>query len=141
MSGKRSKGRRMEYSPGELTHVPDREMTPALVHALNHPVRRQILRLLAEGKGGATLSPSDMAQAPARAYGPGAYLSVLSFHARVLLKQGVIRSAGTRRVRGATERFYVSNVLDNQVAVLILLNTERDDRRLVWPKDADLLGG
>jgi DNA-binding transcriptional ArsR family regulator len=95
-------------------------MSPALLYSLNHPVRRQILRLLSEG--GAEQSPSEMARLIAGG------LSMLSFHARTLTEQKVIRCVKTRQVRGATERFYVSDISDNKLVASILNSTEEDDR-------------
>lgn len=115
-----------------LSHVADQEVTPALIHALNHPVRRHILRLLANGEKAASLSCVDMAQAPARLFdGPKAFLLTIYFHAKDLCRQGVIRIAGTRGVRGAKETFYSSNVLGNEVVGLVLLGTESYDREFL----------
>lgn len=97
-------------------------MTPALIHALNHPVRRHILRQL--GEEGIERSPSEMAQAAALGL-PG-----LSFHARVLCELQVTRCTRTRPVRGSLEHFYASNVSDNELVAAILVGTEGDDRPL-----------
>jgi DNA-binding transcriptional ArsR family regulator len=97
-------------------------MTPTLIHALNHPARRQILRLLANE--GTEKSPSEMAQSVA--FG----LSGLSFHARVLCELQVTRCTRTQPVRGSLEHFYASNVSGNELVSAILLETEGDDRPL-----------
>lgn len=102
-------------------HDRAREMTPALIYALNHPVRRKILRLLNEQGGEA--SPSDMRESISIG------LSALSFHAQVLNELGVIRGTRTQQVRGAIEHFYASNVAGNGLAETILLETEIDDHR------------
>jgi DNA-binding transcriptional ArsR family regulator len=93
-------------------------MTPALIYALNHPVRRQILRLLGE-RGEA--SPSDLHKSISVG------LSTLSFHAQVLNELGVIHGTRTQQVRGAIEHFYASDVSGNELAEAILLGTETDD--------------
>lgn len=127
---RRSSQPQIDYRPSMLSHLADREVTPALIHALNHPVRRHILRLLAGVDGeGALLSCVDMAQAPARIFSkPKTFLRTIYFHAKDLRRQGVISIAGTRDVRGATETFYSSNVAGNTVVGLILSNTERYDQ-------------
>jgi DNA-binding transcriptional ArsR family regulator len=94
-------------------------MSPALLHSLNHPVRRQILRLLS--KRDVEESPTKMARLIAGG------LSRLSFHARTLSEQKVIRRVKTRQVRGSTESFYTSNVSENELVARILRSTEEDD--------------
>jgi len=94
-------------------------MSPALLHVLNHPIRRQILRLLHEQR--ATLSPNEMSQAI------GVALPNLGFHARTLAERGVIRETRTRQVRGSVEHFYVSTVSENRLVATILSSTENDD--------------
>ncbi len=97
-------------------------MTPALIHALNHPARRQILRQL--GEADAERSPSEMADSTAFS------LAGLSFHARVLCELGVTRCTRTQQARGALEHFYASNVADNELVAAILLDTEDEDRTI-----------
>jgi len=98
-------------------------MTPALIHALNHPARRQILRQLSEVD--AELSPSEMADSAAFS------LAGLSFHARVLCELSVTRCTRTQQTRGAVEHFYASNVAGNELVAAILLDTEGEDRAIV----------
>lgn len=112
----------MRGSRNKTKHQRGREMTPALIHALNHPARRQILRQLDEG--GAERSPSEMAETAAFS------LSGLSFHARVLCELQVTRCTRTQQVRGSLEHFYASNVSGNELVGAILLETEGDDRPL-----------
>jgi DNA-binding transcriptional ArsR family regulator len=113
----------MRGSQNKTRHQQGREMTPALIHALNHPARRQILRQLGERE--AEKSPSEMADE-----GATFSLSGLSFHARVLSELQVTRCTRTQPVRGALEHFYASNVSDNELVEAILLETEGDDRPL-----------
>ena len=96
-------------------------MTPALISGLNHPVRRQILRLLREP--GNEASPSDMRKSMSVG------LSTLSFHAQVLSELGVTYGTRTQQVRGAVEHFYASSVAGNELVEAILLETAVDDRR------------
>jgi DNA-binding transcriptional ArsR family regulator len=98
-------------------------MTPALLHALHHPVRRQVLRALHEE--GAALSPSELSR---KSISIG--LPCLSFHARVLCVLKVTECASTRQVRGSTEHFYASTVARNELVAAILRETEADDALL-----------
>lgn len=118
MIGKRRRGTRPP-SAGKQEHQLGREMSPALLHSLNHPIRRQILRLLSER--GAEWSPVKMTQLIAGG------LSTLSFHVKTLSDQKVIRCAKTRQVRGSIEHIYVSDVLDNELVAEILRSTQKDD--------------
>jgi DNA-binding transcriptional ArsR family regulator len=112
----------MRASKDKAKHQPGREMSPALIYALNHPARRQILRQLKEPE--VERSPSEMAQAASFS------LSGLSFHARVLSELQVARCTRAEPVRGSLEHFYASNVSDNELVATILLETEGDDRPL-----------
>lgn len=102
-----------------MKHQLGREMSPAFLHSLNHPVRRHILRLLSEP--GSEWSPTKMT--PRVAGG----LSTLSFHGKVLSEQRIIRCDKTRQNGGVTEHIYVSNVSDNELVAEILRNTQGDD--------------
>jgi DNA-binding transcriptional ArsR family regulator len=112
----------MRGSQNKTRHLPGREMTPALIHALNHPARRQILRQLSGRE--AERSPSEMAEAATFS------LSGISFHARVLCELQVTRCTRTQPVRGALEHFYASNVTDNELVSAILVETEGEDGNL-----------
>lgn len=109
----------MRTSQNKAKHQREREMTPALIHALNHPARRQILRQLSER--GTEKSPSEMAQTATFS------LSGLSFHARVLSELQVTRCTRTQPVRGSLEHFYASNVSGNELVEAILGETEGED--------------
>lgn len=110
----------MRGSADKPKHEQGREMTPALIHALNHPARRQILRHLHE-RGE---SPSEMADSVAFT------LSGLSFHARVLSELEVINCTRTQQGRGALEHFYASNAADSELVAAILSEAEREDGAL-----------
>lgn len=109
---------RANYGAGSKKHELEREMSPALLVILNHPIRREILRLL---HGQAELSPTQMANSI------DAGLPNLSFHARALEERNVTRCTRTRQVRGATEHFYASNVTENRLIATILSSTQEDD--------------
>jgi Helix-turn-helix domain len=64
-----------------------RELDPQLVRALEHPIRVQFLRLLADRP---TLSPAEAQQLIGEKAAPGS----LAYHARVLADLGLIEPAG-----------------------------------------------
>jgi DNA-binding transcriptional ArsR family regulator len=116
----RRKGRGKAVSaPKEKKHVRGREMTPALISALDHPVRREILRLLS-GQD-TPVSPVEMKDSI------DVGLSALSYHARTLAEQRVTRLSTTRQVRGSTQHFYASEVAENRMVTAILAHTEKYD--------------
>jgi DNA-binding transcriptional ArsR family regulator len=77
----------------------NRSDTNDLLTALRHPLRRQILRLMAEQ---GTASPRDLASSLAKP------LSNVSYHVRVLADCGVLELVSTRQVRGSMQHFYRS---------------------------------
>jgi DNA-binding transcriptional ArsR family regulator len=101
-------------------HQSGRDMSPALIYALNHSLRRQVLRLLAEH--GAERTPGALAVSAS------ASLSDVSHHVRVLADLDVIRQTRTQMTRGARKHFYASKVSDNKLVSAILASTEEDDR-------------
>jgi len=111
----------MKSSADKPKHEQGREMTPALIHALNHPARRQILRHLHE-RGES--SPSEIADSVVFS------LSGLSFHARVLSELEVIGCTRTQQGRGALEHFYTSNVAGSDLVAAILTETAGEDGSL-----------
>lgn len=104
---------------GATRHNADRMMSPALLHSLNHPLRRQILRILS--KDTKARGPSEMTRRVAF------NLPSVAYHARYMAKQGIIRCVGTERVKGGVVRFYLSSVKGNQLVEKILSETETDD--------------
>jgi DNA-binding transcriptional ArsR family regulator len=99
-------------------------MSPALLEALRHPLRRQILR---------ELHDSDVAISPAQFAGIFSdwEISAVAFHFRVLEKMRIVRCKETKRVRGSTEHLFVSQVKKNQLVSAILKETEKVDGRLL----------
>lgn|GEM_PF-3444128 len=79
--------------------------TSPLIAALNHSLRRQILRRIDEDE--ATTSARELAREL------GVPIGNVSYHLQVLARLDVLRQADVRQVRGAKEYFYVSN-LDGQ---------------------------
>jgi DNA-binding transcriptional ArsR family regulator len=88
--------------------------------ALQHPIRRLILRRLHEG---CPQSPIQMMNLV-----PGVSISLISYHAGVLRKCGTVRLTERRPVRGVTQHFYASEVTDDEEVVNVLTETEELDR-------------
>lgn len=74
---------------------PDDRQDPA--GALNHELRRRILRLMSDGR---RTSPRELADEL------GEQLSTTAYHVRILAACGAIRPAGYKQVRGARQNFY-----------------------------------
>lgn len=73
----------------------------ALLFALRHKLRRQILLLMLDGR---EASPSEIAAEL------NAVLSSVAYHVRVLAECGALRATGNEHVRGATKHFYRSSM-------------------------------
>ena len=97
-------------------------MSSALLYAIQNPLRREMLRVLNAAMGSVT--PKEISDRIPWD------VEDIAFHVRVLEERNLARCAGTRRVRGATEHFYVSKVAKNDLLAAILAGTEKDDRRL-----------
>lgn len=72
--------------------------SPQLLPALNHPVRRRILRLLLATSD--ALSPRDLSELLSEP------LSNVSYHTRCLEGLGVLQLRNTEPVRGSVKHFY-----------------------------------
>jgi DNA-binding transcriptional ArsR family regulator len=70
--------------------------TPGQFRALGHPTRHRLL--LALGQGEATISQLAAVL--------GSNKGNIAHHLKVLTAAGLVRTAGTRQVRGGTERYY-----------------------------------
>ena len=71
----------------------------ALLDALHHPLRRNLLRRYLESR--VMLSPKELADLEKQS------LSLVSYHVRQLDKLGAIKVVGHRQVRGALQHFYL----------------------------------
>lgn len=91
------------------------------IMALNHPLRRQILR---------TVKPGEVASATVLCHRFEIPRSNVSYHVKVLADLEVLRLVRTRRVRGAKELFY-SVAFDGRAAWVraILEDTRGSDSR------------
>jgi DNA-binding transcriptional ArsR family regulator len=72
-----------------------------LLVALRHPLRRRILREMADGKAISPRELSDMLGEP---------LSNVSYHVRVLADREAVTLVETKPVRGSVQHFYRSAV-------------------------------
>ena len=77
---------------GEMARI----STPEQFRALGHPLRHRLL--LALGQGQATISQLAAAL--------GSNKGNIAHHLKVLAAAGLVSPAGTRQVRGGTERYY-----------------------------------
>ncbi len=82
----------------------------ALLVALRHPLRREILRAMA---GRAAISPREISDELRRP------LSNVSYHVRVLVDCGVVTLVDTAPVRGSMQHFY-SHTIDEPWALAVL---------------------
>jgi DNA-binding transcriptional ArsR family regulator len=102
-------------------HSHQREVSPALIDALNHPIRREILRVLNSGEEGSPAELTKLIAAP---------LTYLSYHVGVLAKLAVLRRTHIEKVRGAEKSTYRSMVANNELVASILGGTAGDDEGL-----------
>ncbi|MFC5664930.1 ArsR/SmtB family transcription factor [Kitasatospora misakiensis] len=83
-----------------MSHQPDENVqridTPQQHSALAHPMRQRLLFAL-------STRPSTISRLAAQL---GANKGGVSHHLRVLCEAGLVQDAGTRRVRGGTEKYY-----------------------------------
>lgn len=81
-----------------LQHSDDND----LLGALSHPLRRRILRQMADGKVTSPRELSDRMRQP---------LSNVSYHVRVLAGSGAINLVMTKPARGSLQHFYRTAVV------------------------------
>lgn len=89
-------GRRTRRSAAEAPAY-RRAWATAVAKTLSHPLRLEILRQVREAD---TASPSAIATDVSR------NLSLVAYHVRQLRSAGLLKTAGTRPVRGALEHLY-----------------------------------
>jgi DNA-binding transcriptional ArsR family regulator len=94
-AGARRGDRRGRAGPGA---PPDQLVlrSPAQFRALGHPLRHRLFNLLRQ-------RPATLAQLAAAL---GSTKGTVGYHVQLMVDAGVVRLAGTRRVRGGTERYY-----------------------------------
>ncbi|HMI81311.1 MAG TPA: helix-turn-helix domain-containing protein [Solirubrobacterales bacterium] len=77
-----------------------RDKDQALLDALRHPLRRDLLRRYMESKK--KLSPRELATLENKS------LSLVSYHVRELVRLGAVEIADTKQVRGSVQHFYLA---------------------------------
>ncbi|HEY5053135.1 MAG TPA: helix-turn-helix domain-containing protein [Solirubrobacterales bacterium] len=99
------------------------EESPSFVFALNHRLRRQILRIALALPEGAAISPVETAQIVDRK------LSNVSYHFRVLAEKEALVMVDTGNVRGSVEHFYRPSaaLIDSTWVVNALRETQAAD--------------
>lgn len=102
-----------------------------LIRALNHRLRRQILRLLHSSDG--PLSPTQILRELELGGDQGDKLSEVSYHTRVLADLNAISMVEMKMVRGTTEHFYASLVSDAAWVRGLLTQTRESDEAGLWP--------
>lgn len=79
----------------------DRPQEENLLTALGHPLRREILRAMADDK---PVSPRELSEAL------GQPLSNVSYHVRVLVQSEAVTLVRTKPTRGSIQHFYRNSV-------------------------------
>lgn len=110
----------MERYKEVTRHDVRRKISAVMLYALDHPVRRQALRVLHAAAG--PISPREISIELLWD------LQSTSYHVRVLRKTNLIELVDTHSVKGATEHFYVSKVGENDLLETVLKGTMPDDR-------------
>lgn len=100
----------------------DQRMSGSLIRAIDHPLRRVLLRAL--HRSSEPRSPVQLSKETGESVGKIAY------HVSILVLQGAAVKTGERQVRGARESFFTSTVAGHKQMVTILADTERDDDAL-----------
>jgi DNA-binding transcriptional ArsR family regulator len=77
-----------------------RDAPAPLLHALNHSIRRRILRLLGERGEEGVLSPVEAAE------DLDLSLTTVAYHFRVLVATDAIEEVSRRQVRGTIQHFF-----------------------------------
>jgi len=122
LSKKLKREAKNRYKKAAESHNTRRDVSSALLYAIEHPLRREALRVL--NAAARPITPKELSELmPWDGEG-------VSFHIRVLEAKNLAHCTGTRQVRGATEHFYVSKVVGNDLLTAILAGTQGDDRWL-----------
>jgi DNA-binding transcriptional ArsR family regulator len=108
--------------------------SPAQFRALGHPLRHRLFNLLRQ-------RPATLAQL---ASALGSTKGTIGYHVQLMVDAGVLRLAGTRRVRGGTERYYepagadVRHDPDSEARTSFLVQVALDEMLPHRPGDEDL---
>lgn len=108
-------GRRLPLELAEL-------LTPPLEHALNHPLRREVLRALNRGE-----RPRSAAELVSDCQ-PATSVTLINYHAAVLERCDLVRVIENDVAGQGFSRQYASNVAEDVQVIAILSATEALDR-------------
>lgn len=103
-----------------------------LIRGLNHPLRRQALRLLNRSKR--PMSPVQIEAKLKLGKEPKEQLSRVGYHITTLAGYRLISKVGERQARGAMEHFYSSNVSRIASVRELLERTREADEARLWPQ-------
>lgn len=95
-------------------------LAPHQQRALDHPIRRQILRVLSRDAAPQTLS--EICEGI-----PETSISTIGYHLLVLEECAFVSVSGVLTGPGDAERHFASNVADNRVVMAALQETQRLD--------------
>lgn len=109
---------------GQDAIQPHAGISATLIKALDHPLRRELLRKLSDGE---EWSPSALTKVVPSRFD----LSTVTYHVKVLAKFDAVGFTRDRPVRGFKEHFYVSYVADSEHVAAVLRTTEEEDQRLL----------
>jgi predicted ArsR family transcriptional regulator len=91
----------------------------AVIHALTHWLRREVLRCMQE--------PDVAVSAKLLEDALGVPLSNCNYHLSALEDDGLVDEIHSIPIRGAAEHFYISKVKDNAIVNAILTQTAEED--------------
>jgi DNA-binding transcriptional ArsR family regulator len=107
---------------GRLTDELAVTLEPKLQDALNHPTRRDVLRVLQQQKEACSVT-AILGKLPPLKRGEVVY------HLQVLQECGAVLADGTRPAPGGGDRLYRSSLTDDAKVRGALRATEREDRK------------
>ncbi len=116
-SGSEPKAKPNRQLDGLPVSAPDQR---DLLTALNHPLRRRILRTL--HSAGEARSPGELSRAFQIPLGN------VSYHVRILRDKDALALTDVRPVRGSAEHFYVSTLVGDELAMQLLESIEDEDQ-------------
>jgi predicted ArsR family transcriptional regulator len=100
-----------------------RNETEAVVYALTHWLRREVLRCLQ--------LPEVAVSAVMLEEAIGVPLNNCNYHLAALEKAGLAEEIHSTPIRGTTEHFYATKVGDNRIVQMTLIQTAEQDRKTV----------
>lgn len=111
----------VQASDGRLSTRLAKTLDPKLQDALDHPVRREVLRTLNRSRRSRAISELGVEL-------NGFPLSQLNYHLQVLTQLGTVGADSTHLRFGQAHARYASEVSDHREVLLVLRATEQWDR-------------